>query len=143
MTAQIADRIIIGNKRYSLFSEPFHVFLITAYKGNPRPEWIHLLPTSTANWRGYQATWSIVDNQLFLNRITGTYQNERGTLKRLNLKLIFGSADPVMANWYSGTLKVPDGRLLKYVHAGYGSQYQKEHRIMVSKGVVQRIDWQE
>jgi hypothetical protein len=143
MTAQIADRIIIGNKRYSLFSEPFHVFLITAYKDIPRPEWIHLLPSSTANWRGYQATWSIVDNQLFLTKITGIYQNERGTLKRLNLKLIFGGADPVMANWYSGTLKIPDGRMLKYVHAGYGSQYQKEHRIMVSKGIVQRIDWQD
>jgi hypothetical protein len=59
------------------------------------------------------------------------------------LKLIFGSADPVMANWYSGTLKVPDGRLLKYVHAGYGSKYQKEHRIVVSKGIVQSIDWQD
>ncbi len=143
MTAQITDRITIRNKRYSLYSEPFHEFLKAAFKINPRPDWTNLLPTSSANWRGYQATWSIVDNQLFLTRITGIYQNERGTLKRLNLKLIFGGADPVMASWYSGTLKIPDGRMLKYVHAGYGSQYQKEHRIMVSKGVIQRMDWQD
>ncbi len=143
MTAQITDRILINGKRYNLYSEPFHQYLFKVYKDNPRPEWINLLPLSTANWRGYQASWSIVDHQLFLNRISGTYQNERGTLKRLNLKLIFGSSDPVKASWFSGTIKIPDGKLLTYVHAGYGSKYQKEHRIVVSKGIVQSINWQD
>ena len=143
MTAQITDRITIRNKRYSLYSEPFHEFLKAAFKINPRPDWTNLLPTSSANWRGYQASWSIVDNQLYLNRISGTYQNDRGTFKRLNLKLIFGSTHPVKASWFSGTIKIPDGKLLMYVHAGYGSKYQKEHRVVVSKGIVQSIDWQD
>src|SRR3546814_16005637 len=32
---------------------------------------------------------------------------------------------PVVADWYSGALIVPDGERTKYVHMGYGSSYER------------------
>ena len=42
----------------------------------------------------------------------------------------------VFAHWYSGVLRIPQGELLEYVHAGYGSIYEKDLLIDVENGVV-------
>src|SRR3546814_8046881 len=34
---------------------------------------------------------------------------------------------PVVADWYSGALIIPDGERTKYVHMGYGSSRSEEH----------------
>jgi len=44
----------------------------------------------------------------------------------------------VEADWFSGELRVPKGKLLQYVHMGYGSSYEQELIITVDKGVVVR-----
>ena len=40
-------------------------------------------------------------------------------------RLFPGYGDRVFAHWYSGTLRVPQGRQLRYVHMGYASTYER------------------
>jgi hypothetical protein len=44
--------------------------------------------------------------------------------------------DPLHASWYTGTLRVPRGEMLHYVHMGFGSVYEEEILIEVEKGCV-------
>ena len=47
-----------------------------------------------------------------------------------------GFPKQVFAHWYSGNLRVPKGKMLEYVHMGYGSKYEQDLLIDVEKGVV-------
>jgi hypothetical protein len=65
---------------------------------------------STANQRGYDATWSIVADKLFLVALAGTTYNpsERG------LAMVFpGCSAPVFADWFCGTMDIQNGGLVK------------------------------
>lgn len=42
----------------------------------------------------------------------------------------------VFAAWFSGELRIPEGKLLRYVHMGYGSIYEQERFLQVKGGVV-------
>lgn len=46
----------------------------------------------------------------------------------------------VRADWYSGELRIPMGEMLKYVHGGYCSTWERDRLVMIEKGVVVR-DW--
>lgn len=45
-----------------------------------------------------------------------------------------------MADWFSGVLRVPQGELLRYVHMGFGSVYERELHISIDKGLVVSTD---
>lgn len=77
---------------------------------------------SSACWRGYQGTWEIREEQLFLVGIEGRF------------KLI--GDEPLLADWFSGVLRVPRGERLTYVHMGFGSVYEEELHIRVELGHV-------
>jgi hypothetical protein len=47
-----------------------------------------------------------------------------------------GYPDGVFAHWYTGEMRCPQGELLKYVHGGYASSYEKDLFIDVRQGVV-------
>jgi len=51
-------------------------------------------------------------------------------------KLFPGKKAPIFAEWYTGTLVVPEGKVLNYVHMGYQTTYEKELHIRISKGKV-------
>jgi hypothetical protein len=54
-----------------------------------------------------------------------------------SLSLLFpGAGDRVHADWFTGELRVPDGRPVHYVHMGYESVYEREMRICVQRGRV-------
>src|SRR3546814_11157648 len=43
---------------------------------------------------------------------------------------------PVVADWYSGALLVPDGERTTYVHMGYGSSYERYQVLLIAAGRV-------
>lgn len=43
---------------------------------------------------------------------------------------------PVFADWFTGTLRIPQGEMLHYVHMGYGSVYEGEMHIKIEKVIV-------
>lgn len=42
----------------------------------------------------------------------------------------------VFASWFTGELRIPAGKILRYVHMGYGSVYEQERFIRVKAGVL-------
>lgn len=65
-----------------------------------------------------------------------------GTLKdnsEISLVDLFpGYTNCVYAHWYCGTLQIPQGGLLQYVHGGYASRYERDLLIEVENGLVIR-----
>lgn len=101
-----------------------HQDIVADQKMNNVSEWDYMLLTSTACWRGYQGTWEIRDNFFYLMSLQGCWQ----------LK----SSVPLVADWFSGVLRIRRGRLMTYVHMGFGSVYEEELHIRIDAGRVMR-----
>lgn len=63
-TAQFPDKINYNGKEYNLNSNPLEVYFEKNPNKRPKSE-----VRSSALWRGYVATFEIIDNQLFLKDI--------------------------------------------------------------------------
>jgi hypothetical protein len=86
-------------------------------------------------WRGYIATWEIIYDTLYLTKI----EDCSGWKKNFDLTKIFGSKvkkGRVKADWYSGELRIPKGKMVEYVHMGYMSKYERELTLEIEKGVL-------
>ena len=44
--------------------------------------------------------------------------------------------DILRRDWYSGTIRLPQGKLLNYVHGGYGSTYEQDVLLHIELGVL-------
>lgn len=125
-TGQIPDRLIYNNDTLSIFANPLeqlpNVDSLRAKLFNDNKEhW------NTACWRGYQAEWTIIDNQLYLTAIYSCNYNEDNI--KSDLKQHFGEKfikGKVKANWVTAKILSPQGKELYYVHSGYESLYEKE-----------------
>ena len=132
-TAQIADTIIIDGKEYALNTNPLDGYL----KGRP-----DVIPKdasrSSANWRGYVATWEIKDAALVLVRMdVRFYDTDSREERTQNIReALFPDQSRVQATWYSGALIIPDGKMTQYVHMGYGSTYSHYRIYRIDKGRV-------
>jgi len=88
---------------------------------------------STALWRRYIGSWEIWEDRLYLIGLDAILENGSGA----SVESIFpGFPDRVFAHWYSGELRLPQGRQLKYVHLGYGSVYEFDLFLRIEKGVL-------
>jgi len=100
MTTQTMDTVYLDGSEYWTSAEPLgHLPGLPVF-----------MAFSTANQRGYDATWSIVADKLFLVALAGTTYNpsERG------LAMVFpGCSAPVFADWFCGTMDIQNGRLVK------------------------------
>ena len=103
MTAQIAERLRYQGEDVAMCTNPLSDFF--AMGGfNPRFE-----SNSTALWRGYVGRWEIVDGRLYLVELHGTLED--GT--EASVATIFPDfPDRVFAHWYSGTIRIPQGKQL-------------------------------
>lgn len=122
MTAQQPDILIYKGIRLSLFANPLEDY----YAQNPpRPDFGC---RSTANDRGYVATWGIESDMLYLEDIDS---------EACHFKALLGSGGKkVRASWLSGILHVPLGDELQYVHQGYFSTYEYSLFLKIEKGLV-------
>lgn len=77
---------------------------------------------STACWRRYQGTWEIKEGRFYLVALRGRYQ--------------LRGEEPLFAGWFTGVLRVAEGKLLQYVHMGFGSVYEREVHIKIERGLV-------
>lgn len=90
---------------------------------------------NTGCWRGYIAEWTIVEEELYLTNIFScTYYENK---VKADLKELFGSEysnGMVKATWVTGELLLPKGKLIHYVHLGYGSFYEYELVLTFNNG---------
>ena len=127
MTAQFAEQLHYQGRDVALCTNPLDDYFAM---GGLRPPFDS---SCTALWRGYVGRWEIVDDRLYLVGLSGTLED--GT--EASLATVFpGFPDRVFAHWYSGTLRIPEGRRLKYVHMGYASSYERDRFLDVERGVV-------
>lgn len=127
MTAQVPERLIYLGEVLALCATPLSDFFAMAGI-NPEFE----VSWSTL-WRGYIGTWEILDDRLYLIGLKGTLTGGVPA----SIETIFpGFPDRVFAHWYSGTLRLPQGHLLEYVHGGYQSIYERDLFIDIEHGVV-------
>jgi len=141
-TGQAPDKLIIGNKVYDLFSNPLEDYY-KSEKDRPAFKISADVMSSTGNWRGYVATWEIEGKILYLREIDAVICNfQEFTAKKCRkaeLRELFGDKyanDKVKAHWFSGELRIPDGRRLEYVHMGYGSVYERDIILTVQMGKI-------
>ena len=124
-TEQIPDKLVIGKDTIYLKSFPLENLKL---KKAPF-DYGGYFPPHTGCWRGYVATWQIIDKNLTLKEVqkidtVGTQLNivEYLSDNGYNPKIINGY---VVADWYSDTLK-------QYGFFRYNSAYKKD-RFYVSK----------
>jgi hypothetical protein len=134
-TAQFPEIIKVDGKAESLTTEPLGQYLDNPDKFKILKEHTKL-GTCSALWRGYVGHWEIKNNKLLLNKIETDSCSEETKKTLLLNKLFPGKPQPVFADWYSGTLQLPKGKLVEYIHAGYASRYEKYLILEIKKGFV-------
>ena len=138
-TAQEGDILILDGKKYSIYTNPLEPFLRKNPEKLPKPEVI-----STANWRGYIATWEVKNDRLVLvdvemrHAITKHGERDFSTELRSVMSEMFPGQKEILADWFSGHVIIPNGDLVQYVHMGYASTYEKYILLRVERGLVTR-----
>lgn len=129
MTAQVFEKIRYQGKRMSLATCPHfpedHPRIIKV----PEAELLRMVEDdelgivlSTACWRGYIGSWSIRRGKLYLTRLEGSFRLE--------------GKDAIFADWFSGNLRIPRGKILDYIHMGFDTVYEEEIILTLEQGLV-------
>jgi hypothetical protein len=115
-TEQIPDKIIINGEKKSLHSNPMEKFFESNPEKKPKTNTM-----STALWRGYVATFEVIENQLYVIDI----EILESSLKLKSVMAeVFPNQQKVKLDWFTGLLVIPFGEMINYVHMGYGSTYE-------------------
>jgi hypothetical protein len=126
MTAQIHEKLIFDGEETSMaFGPPLpenHPRVVENDPHDAAREDRYGMLFSTACWRCYQGTWEILDGRFFLTDLRGLFRLQ--------------GQGPILADWFSGVLRIPKGERLRYVHMGFGSVYEQELHVKVEKGIV-------
>lgn len=134
MTAQACEIITIDGVEYGMRSLP-----LTPYLESQTPpitseqiaEWY-----STACWRCYIGHWRIEADQLLLDRMIGGRHMEPF---EIDMTRIFPDRPaPILADWFTGKLRLPLEPMLIYAHRGWASSFRYERIIHVRAGQVVR-----
>ncbi len=136
MAAQQPDSILLYGKTMDLYTNPLEQYWSLRKRKRPA---FHLTPICK---RGYIATWEILDKQLILKNISGNVEKRLFLFWKkvmpYSLKMLFSrsSKGGVRASWFSGKLRIPQGKRTLYVHQDYDSRFEKEMVITVEQGTV-------
>lgn len=127
MTAQVPETLIYEGQKHSMCAEPLAMyFQLMNMK-------VKFLALNSACWRGYRGTWEVKDDRLYLV----DFQGQINFGQTANLEMIFpGFPDRVFAHWFTGRVRLPQGRLLEYIHGGYASTYEKDLFLTFENGVL-------
>lgn len=128
MTAQMNEILHMDGERYALCSLPLEGFFEL---GGDKPAFFS---PNTACWRGYIGQWELRADRLYLVELRGWLEN--GARVAGLVDLFPGFPDRVFAHWCSDTLRIPQGRRLKYVHAGFGSEFECDLLLTFRHGVL-------
>lgn len=125
MTAQCREKLTYKGEAFSMATEPLCNYL------KNRKE-IKFVAPSTACWRGYIGEWIIEDYKLYLVNINAYIEG----YNEVGLDFLFPNKTRVFAEWFSGEIRIPHGKMLEYVHQGYASLFEKELSLILENGVL-------
>ena len=126
MTAQIMEVLLMDEERLMMaFCPPLpmeHPRILAADPRKNVTRGLERIVLSTACWRGYVGTWSIEGGRLYLVKLEGRHRLD--------------GAEPLIADWFTGVLRVPRGKTLVSINMGFGSVRESELHIKVAAGMV-------
>jgi len=122
-TEQYPDTIIYNGKKYRLFTNPLESYFEKYPDKRPK-----FKITSSALWRGYVATFEIIDNQIYLKDIEILVRDTTDDLiyktKSVSvLNEVLPNQELIKIDWRMGLLLLPYEKMDNYVHHGYDSTY--------------------
>lgn len=139
-TAQQGEMIFINGKKYIMLSCPIEADSIVSEAIE------EIKPTGTVSntslWREYIGYWSIKNENLYLDslkfevEVSGDFETRTIILKNVNTLSAYKDEHGVKASWFSGELRLVQGELIKYVHMGFESIYEKETFLTLKEGIV-------
>jgi hypothetical protein len=135
-TAQFPDKLLYDGKEHSLYTNPMEPYF-ARYPDKKPTDGV----TCTALWRGYVATFEILEKRLFLSDIkvmvmTKDQKGKRDTAFSSVKDTLIPEGGSLPADWFSGILVLPDGELVNYVHMGYASTYSNYILLEIRKGTL-------
>jgi hypothetical protein len=133
-TGQQSELIIFEGDTLQMLCEPLEPYL---REHEPRKQ-LHIrldVGCSTALWRGYVGLWEYKNNKLYLVDIYACGE------KSMSIKgaIFKNSVEPIIASWYTGSLFIQKGKMIKYHHSGYDRIYEREIVADVDKGEIHSI----
>jgi hypothetical protein len=132
-TAQYPDKIIFEGKEYALHTNPMEAYFEKFPERKPKSGLI-----SSALWRGYVATFEIEGGEMFVKDVEIQVTKPSSESFKTEWKSVLSSVVPdgqkLMVDWFSGLLVLPYGKVINYVHMGYGSTYENYILIPVKEG---------
>jgi hypothetical protein len=126
MTAQFSDLLVYEGELLSICCEPLKPYLETIKLPHK------LKAPNSACWRGYVAKWAIDNNKLFLIKWEGYILD----YLVVHMDYIFPDEEVVFAKWFTGEIRIPQGEMLQYIHAGYASVYEGNLCLNFVEGVL-------
>jgi hypothetical protein len=139
MAAQLPDRILLQGQWMDLYTNPLELYWHLLNKKRPS---FYPLPHCR---RGYVTHWVLKNNQLFLSAIDGNVEKQflffQPKSARYHLTMLFprSSHRLVLASWFSGKLRIPQGKMTQFEPAGYNSRFEKEIIITVDRGTITKM----
>jgi hypothetical protein len=129
MTAQIAEMLHYEGEWHSMCTTPLDDYFTL---NGIAPTFAY---NCSALWRGYVGRWEIVDGRLYLRELHGLLDDGR----EASLASVFPDHPyRVFAHWFSGTLRIPQGARLQYVHMGFGSTYERDLLLEIERGILMK-----
>jgi hypothetical protein len=124
MTTQIRDTIYYLGSSYLLSTELLH----------SKVAHLELMGLTTAQHKGYDAVWSVIDKKLFLVAFSGVSMKSN-----LNgIRLVFPNTNgPVLAEWFSGEVRIQKGRFV--TQDDFDPQQENEVILTLNQGTVIHI----
>ena len=124
MTTQAGDILLYNGEKTTIASEPLKQYLETRVD-------VSFILKSTAIVRGYIGNWEIKNHKLFLVSLLGFIENK----KQVDLNYLFPNKNEVFADWFTGDIRIPQGKMLKKVNLGYESIFEKNLILRFKEGV--------
>jgi hypothetical protein len=136
MAAQLPDILILDGDKMDLYSNPLETYW--ALHPKKRPAFL----TTENCIRGYVATWEIINKLLILRSIEGKVMKRNLLFQKkvvsYSWKMLFPKVkkEGLVASWFTGKIRVPQGNRLFYVHHAYDSRFEREMIITIDRGTV-------
>lgn len=132
MTVQLSEPIFYRDEELHAREYPLNDYFARTGIANPFGK--ESRGRSSLCWNGYVASWMVVDDHLYLKEISDFHGVG---MNALNLETIFpGYADGVFAHWYSGTMKFPQGAVIKPGSSTTPSVFERDLTLVFRKGLL-------
>ena len=131
-TTQERDLIVFEGARYYTYSLPS---LAECLPGIKLPDFRML---TTANYKGYRATWAVIDSQLFLIGVEGKVQQNEGRRMLSSHELFLKLTFPHKVTSFSGQIELK-GRSLDYEIRGNTIIYTDKIVLQFKNGKVVKV----